>query len=491
MKRTLKHILRNITCRISGPDDISIRAIEFDSRKVEKGDLFAAVRGTQVDGHNFIRAAIEKGAAAVLCEEIPADLPGEGITFIVVDNSAYALGLAAANYYDNPGNKLKLAAVTGTNGKTSIATLLYRLHSQMGHYSGLLSTVVNKIGPKEVAATHTTPDALTIQRLLSEMVAAGCTHAFMEASSHAIDQYRTAGLDIDVAIFTNLTHDHLDYHKNFDEYLKAKKRLFDMLSDKAYALVNVDDKNGKVIVQNTQAKVKTFGVKTVADFKAKVIESHFDGMLINIDNQEIWIKLIGQFNVSNILAVYGTALLLGSPREEVLRIISTLGTVDGRFENIQSNTGVTAIIDYAHTPDALKNVLTTIREIKPEQAELITVVGAGGDRDRTKRPVMGKLAADMSERVILTSDNPRSEDPDQIIKEMMNGVEVKDRSRVLAITDRKEAIRAACMMAKPGDVVLVAGKGHETYQEIKGVRNYFNDKQVITELFMVNNINLQ
>jgi len=490
MGRKLEHIIQNIPCKVIGSRDIIIGKIAFDSRQIEPGDMFVAVRGTHVDGHKFIENVIQNGAIAVLCEELPDKLQ-QNITFIHVDDSAQALGLAVSNYYDNPSSQLKLIGVTGTNGKTSIATLLYRLVTQLGQKSGLLSTVRNMIGEKEIAATHTTPDAIAIQSMLKQMVDEGCTHAFMEVSSHAIDQKRISGLEFNIAIFTNLTHDHLDYHKTFEAYLKAKKQLFDNLPQSAFALVNSDDRNGKVMVQNTQARVKTFGIRSIADFKAKIIENHFDGMLVSIDNRELWIKLIGEFNASNLLAVYAAAILLGYPEDEILRILSTLRTVDGRFEYVRSNSGITAIIDYAHTPDALKNVLTTINQIRSDMSQLITVVGAGGDRDRTKRPVMGKLSAEMSNRVILTSDNPRSEDPDTIIGEMMEGVDIADRGKVLTITDRREAIKAACIMAKPGDVVLIAGKGHETYQEIKGVKNYFNDKQVVLELFAVNKIDLQ
>ena len=486
MATKLEHIIHNIPCQLTGSRDIYVNNMHFDSRKIGPGDMFVAVRGTQVDGHKFIDEVIRRKAAAILCENLPEKIEKQ-VTYITVEDSAQALGIAASNFFDNPSSKLKLVGVTGTNGKTSIATLLYRLILQAGHKAGLLSTIQNRIGEKEIAATHTTPDAIAIQSMLSEMVNAGCTYAFMEASSHAIDQKRVAGLDFDIAIFTNITHDHLDYHKNFDAYLKAKKQLFDGLGPSAYALVNIDDRNGKVMVQNTRAQVKTFGVRSVADFKARIIESHFDGMLVNIDNTELWIKLIGEFNASNTLAIYAAATLLGFEKEKVLRIISKLDTVDGRFEYIKSDTGVTAIIDYAHTPDALKNVLGTINQIRSKTSELITVVGAGGDRDRTKRPVMGKISADMSNRVILTSDNPRSEDPEAIINEMMQGVDAADRHRVLSIANRKEAIKTACSMARPGDVVLVAGKGHETYQEIKGVKNYFNDKQVVSEIFSINN----
>ena len=489
MEKKLEHIIHKIPCAVIGRRDISIGKITFDSRQVGPGDMFVAVKGTHTDGHEFIEDVIRKGASAVLCELLPDKQP-DHVTFIQVDDSARVLGLAVSNYYDNPGSHLKLVGVTGTNGKTSIATLLYRLLTQLGYKSGLLSTVRNMIGEKELAATHTTPDAIAIQSMLKQMVDEGCTHAFMEVSSHAIDQKRISGLEFDIAIFTNLTHDHLDYHKTIEGYLKAKKQLFDSLPASAFALVNSDDRNGKVMVQNSRAKVKTFGVRSVADFKAKIIESHFDGMLVTLDGAELWIKLIGEFNASNVLAVYAAATLLGQPKDEILRIISTLSTVDGRFEYVRSDKGITAIVDYAHTPDALKNVLTTINQIRGQTSQLITVVGAGGDRDKTKRPVMGKISAGLSDRVILTSDNPRSEDPDTIIAEMMEGVLAENRNRVAAITDRREAIKTACMMAKPGDVILIAGKGHETYQEIKGVRNYFNDKQIVSELFQLNKINL-
>jgi UDP-N-acetylmuramoyl-L-alanyl-D-glutamate--2,6-diaminopimelate ligase len=490
MAKKLEHIINGIPCTIQGEQDIVINNMVFDSRKVKSGDLFVAVKGTHVDGHEYVAGAIKDGAIAILCEVLPQN-PDPKITFIQVQDSAGALGLAAANFFDNPSQLLKLVGVTGTNGKTSIATLLYRIFTQFGHKSGLLSTVRNMVGPKEIDATHTTPDAITIQSMMRQMVDEGCTHAFMEVSSHSIDQKRISGLEFDIAIFTNLTHDHLDYHKTFDAYLNAKKQLFDNLTETAWALVNADDKNGKVMVQNTRARIKTFGIRSVADFKAKIIESHFDGMLIHIDQAEVWIKLIGEFNVSNILAVYAAANLLGYPKDEILKVISNLGNVDGRFEYVRSNDGITAIIDYAHTPDALQNVLTTIHQIRKENAQIITVVGAGGDRDRTKRPVMGKISAELSDKVFLTSDNPRSEEPLEIINEMLAGIDASEKKKVLAIVDRKEAIRAACMMAKPGDVILIAGKGHETYQEVKGVKSYFNDKQVVSEIFMINNTNPQ
>ena len=490
MPKTLEHIIAGLKCTVKGDNTMTVNRIVFDSRSVEKGDLFAAVRGTQVDGHKFIPMAIEKGAAVILCEHFDSYITAE-ITVVIVGDSATALGVAAANFYDNPSRKLRLMGVTGTNGKTSKATLSHRLFSEFGFKCGLLSTVRNLVGTKELAATHTTPDAVAIQSLMNDMVEAGCDYVFMEVSSHAADQKRIAGLEFDIAIFTNLTHDHLDYHKTFDAYLKAKKSFFDALPKTAFALINTDDKNGRVMVQNTLAALKTYGLHSMTDFKGKVIESHFDGMLMNINGVELWTKLIGEFNAYNLLAVYATGVLFGLSQEDVLRVLSNISTVEGRFEYIRSNTGVTAIIDYAHTPDALKNVISTINQIRSGAGQLITVVGAGGDRDRTKRPVMGKIAAEFSTRVIFTSDNPRSEDPQEIINEMLSGVETDKRKNVLAITDRREAIRTACMLATGGDVILVAGKGHETYQEIKGKRNYFNDKQVVSEIFMVSNINLQ
>jgi UDP-N-acetylmuramoyl-L-alanyl-D-glutamate--2,6-diaminopimelate ligase len=490
MAKKLEQIIHGIPCEIMGEKELLINHIVFDSRKVKEGDLFVAQRGTHVDGHEYIDGAIRDGAIAILCEKLPEKI-SENTTFIRVNDSSEALGLAAANYFGNPTRQLKLVGVTGTNGKTSIATLLHRVVTKFGHKAGLLSTVRNLVGEKEIQATHTTPDSIAIQSLMRQMVDEGCEYAFMEVSSHSIDQKRIAGLKFEGAIFTNLTHDHLDYHKTFDAYLKAKKQLFDNLPENAWALVNVDDKNGRVMIQNTKARVKTFAVRSIADFKAKIIESHFDGMLVTIDQVELWIKLIGEFNASNILAVYAGAGLLGFPKDEILKIVSNLGTVDGRFEYVRSNDGITAIIDYAHTPDALVNVLTTINQIRKEGSQLITVVGAGGDRDRTKRPVMGKISAEMSDRVFLTSDNPRSEDPQTIIDEMLAGIDTTQRKCVLCIADRREAIKAACMMAKTGDVILIAGKGHETYQEVKGVKSYFNDKQIVSDIFMMNKINPQ
>jgi len=486
----LELILKGIKFNLRGDINKDIREIVFDSRKVAKGDLFVAIRGTKSDGHDFIQQAIGDGASAILCEEVPSGLP-EQITIITVENTNEALGQAAANYYDNPSRKLKLVGVTGTNGKTSIVTLSHRLFTEFGYKAGLLSTVRNLIGQTEHPATHTTPDSLTIQCMMKDMVDAGCEYAFMEVSSHSVDQRRIAALDFDVAVFTNITHDHLDYHKTFDAYIKAKKQFFDELSANAFALVNNDDKHASVMVQNTDAKVKTFGVHSIADFKVKIIESHFDGMLISIDNTELWCHLIGDFNASNLLAVYSIGILLGREKDEILKVISTLQTVEGRFEYVRSLNGITAIIDYAHTPDALINVIKTINQIRNESCKLITVVGAGGDRDKTKRPVMGNIAAENSSRVILTSDNPRSEDPQVILDEMLAGVGSDKRKNVIVQVNRHEAIRTACMMANEGDVILIAGKGHETYQEIKGVKSHFSDKEVVSEIFMINKINMQ
>jgi len=482
MTKKLEKILKNIACQVVGEKNIVINNIHFDSRKIGPGDLFVAIKGTHNDGHSYINSVIEKGVAAILCESIPENHP-EHITFIKVPDSAEALGIAVSNFFGNPSGKLRLIGVTGTNGKTSIATLLYRVASSFGNKSGLISTVRYVVGERETEATHTTPDPIAIHSLLRQMADEGCSHAFMEVSSHAVDQKRIAGLKFDIAIFTNLTHDHLDYHKTFDAYLKAKKQFFDRLTTDSYALVNIDDRNGRVMVQNTRAKVKTYGLRSAADFKAKILESHFDGMKIMLDNTELWIKLIGEFNASNILAVYGAAHLLGYPKEEVLKVISNLSTVDGRFEYVRSPKGVTAIIDYAHTPDALMNVLTTINQIRGKNSQIFAVIGAGGDRDRTKRPVMAKITKELCDQLILTSDNPRSEDPEAIIREMLEGIAAQERAGVISIADRKEAIKTACRMAKQGDVVLIAGKGHETYQEIKGVKNYFNDKQVVSEIF--------
>ena len=480
-------------CKIlksKGSTDIQISGISFDSRVIEKGYLFIAVSGTAVDGHKFIDASVEKGAIAIVCEKLPDTLK-DNITYVATENSAKALGIIASNYFDNPSQKIKLVGITGTNGKTTTVTLLYRLVRALGHKAGLLSTVRNYVDDEMVEATHTTPDSIQINQLLKKMVDAGCTYAFMEVSSHSIVQERIAGLRFEGAIFSNITHDHLDYHNTFEEYLKAKKKFFDDLPNEAFALINADDRNGKVMVQNTKANVKFYGLKSMADYKAKIIESHFEGMLLNIDQTEVWVKLIGEFNAHNLLAVYAAARLLKLPKDEILKTISGLETVEGRFEYLHSNDGVIAIVDYAHTPDALLNVLNTINQIRTCNEQLIVVVGAGGNRDKTKRPIMAQVCVENSNKVILTSDNPRFEEPEEIIKDMEAGIEEPFKRNYLSITDRKEAIKTACMMAQKGDIILVAGKGHEPYQDIKGVKSHFNDKEIIAEQFMLNKTNPQ
>ena len=487
--KTLSEVLNGIgDLTVTGDRNCAIKGIAFDSRKVLEGFLFAALPGTTVDGHRFIAAAIANGAKAVLCEQLPEN-PDKNITWIKAANSSVTLGLAASNFYGNPSSAMKIVGITGTNGKTTTATLLYRLFKELGHKAGLFSTVCNYVDNKQIMATHTTPDPLQIQELMSEMVAAGCTYCFMEVSSHAIDQDRTAGIDFDGGIFTNLTHDHLDYHKTFAEYRNAKKKFFDQLSPIAFAITNIDDKNGMFMLQNTSARKLSYAGKTMADFKVKVIESHFDGMLINIDGTEVWTHFVGNFNAYNLLAVYGAAISLGANKEEVLRIISMLKPVDGRFETFVSPNGIFAVVDYAHTPDAIKNVLSAINEVRTGNETLFTVVGAGGDRDKTKRPEMAFEAAIASDKVILTSDNPRSEDPEVIISEMVKGVPANKTANVVTITNRKEAIRTASMMARPGDIILIAGKGHEDYQEIKGVKHHFDDREVIREIFNITNQN--
>lgn len=477
--KKLTDILTDLDYSAKGDVNRTINKIEFDSRKIEKGDLFVAQKGTVHDGHKFIGQVIEQGAAVIVCEDLPDKLNND-VCYIKVTDSNLALAKIAANYFDNPSSRLKLAGVTGTNGKTSIATLLHELFQVSGYKCGLLSTVCNKIGDEVLGATHTTPDAIAINGLFRKMVDEGCQYAFMEVSSHAIHQQRIAFLDFDIAIFTNITHDHLDYHQTFDEYIRVKKMFFDNLKDNAFALVNIDDKRGQIMVQNTKAQVKTYGLKGIATYKAKIIESHFEGTLVNIDNTEVWTRLIGEFNVSNLLAVYGAGLIAGLDKEQVLKILSTLKSVEGRFDYYRSNTGITAIIDYAHTPDALKNVLKTINQIRTGDEKLITVVGAGGNRDKTKRPEMANIAAEMSDQVILTSDNPRNEDPDAIIADMMEGIKPDQQAKTICITDRAQAIKTSSVMASSGDIILIAGKGHENYQEIKGVRRFFSDKEEIS-----------
>lgn len=466
--------------KLVGQSDIDLTGVNSDSRKVEPGSLFVATRGTQVDGHDYIASAIEKGAMAVVCEILPEKLSPD-VVYVVVKNTNVALGKIASAWYDFPSSSLRLVGVTGTNGKTTIATLLYRLFRRLGHKCGLISTVCNCIDSEEFPSTHTTPDPLTLNRLLAQMVEYGCKFAFMEVSSHAIDQRRIEGLCFEGGVFTNLTRDHLDYHKTFAEYLAVKKRFFDELSDEAFALTNVDDKNGLVMLQNTKAEKKTYSVRSMSDFKTKVIEDGFDGLKLEINRKEVFLPFIGKFNAYNLTAVYATALLLGCDSDETLLNLSALRPVSGRFEPIAAPSGYKVIVDYAHTPDALKNVLETIDSFLAVEARLITVVGCGGNRDRGKRPLMAKEAVKLSHQVIFTSDNPRNEEPQTIVDEMMEGVEMADRAKVITILDRYQAIKTAMLLARPKDVVLIAGKGHENYQEINGTRTHFDDKEVVRE----------
>ncbi len=465
---------------VHGSTNVAITSIVLDSRNVTKDALFVAVRGVQSDGHSFIEKAIELGALAVACETLPEVLNPK-VTYVRVVDSSVALGFMAANYYDQPSASLRLIGVTGTNGKTTTVTLLFQLFRAMGFKAGMFTTVRNMINADEVPATHTTPDAIELNRMLKAMVDAGCKYVFMEVSSHSVVQNRIAGLQFAGGIFTNITHDHLDYHGTFDAYIKAKKGFFDMLPSGAFALVNKDDSNGAVMVQNTKALKRSFSVRSAADFHCKVLENQFSGLHLNMDGTEFWSKLIGSFNASNMLAVYAASRLLNQDKMNVLTTLSTLGPVEGRFQYVRSASGVIAIVDYAHTPDAIENVLKTIRDIRNGNESVITIVGCGGDRDKTKRPIMAKIACDFSDRVILTSDNPRSEDPTAIIEEMKVGVEMKHMRALLSVVDRKEAIRAAIAIAKPGDIVLVAGKGHEKYQEVKGVKHPFDDMEILRE----------
>ena len=466
-----------------GNMDIEITGVQMDSRKVKKGDLFIAVKGTQTDGHAFISKALELGAIAVLqSNELSAELL-EGVTYVRVADTEDAVGKVATEFFGDPSRKLQLVGVTGTNGKTTIATVLYNMYRAFGHKVGLCSTVCNYIDDQAVPADHTTPDPITLNELLARMVEAGCEYAFMECSSHAIQQKRIDGLHFVGALFTNLTRDHLDYHKTFENYRNAKKMFFDGLDKDAFAITNADDRNGMVMVQNTKATIKTYSTRTVADFKGRILEESLEGMLLDIDGREVSVRFIGRFNVSNLLAVYGAAIMLGKEPQEVLRVMSTLHPVNGRFEAIRSKDGVSAIVDYAHTPDALINVLTTINEIVKGKASVITVCGAGGNRDKGKRPLMAQEAANRSDRVIITSDNPRFEDPQDIINDMLAGLDAEQKKKVISIVDRREAIRTAAMMAQPGDVILVAGKGHEPYQEIKGVKHHFDDHEEIRAAF--------
>ena len=480
----LSELLKNVEVLNSlGNAEVDITGVNIDSRRIEKGHLFVAIPGTQTDGHNFIPKAIEQGATAVLCEYFP-NTRVPGVTYIVVASTEDAVGKVATIFYGDPSTKLKLVGVTGTNGKTTIATLLYNMFRKFGHKCGLLSTVCNYIEGEAIAADHTTPDPIELNKLLHQMVVAGCEYAFMECSSHAIAQKRIGGLTFAGGLFTNLTRDHLDYHKTFENYRDAKKAFFDGLPKEAFAITNADDKNGSVMVQNCKAKIKTYSTRSMADFRARIIECHFEGMYLEIDGREVGVQFIGKFNVSNLLAVYGAAIMLGKKPEDILLILSTLKSVAGRLEPIRSKEGVTAIVDYAHTPDALENVLNAIHEVLDGKGgQVITVCGAGGNRDKGKRPLMAQEAVKQSNRVISTSDNPRFEEPQDIINDMLAGLDQKQMKKVVSIVDRKEAIKTACMLAQKGDVILIAGKGHEDYQEIKGVKHHFDDREVVREIF--------
>lgn len=479
----LKELLHAVpVIQVEGSIDIEVSSVCFDSRKAVEGALFVAVKGVHTDGHLFIGQVISQGTKIIVAEELPNELI-DNVTYVLVNDSAYVLGLIASNFYGNPSQDIKLVGVTGTNGKTTVATLLFNLFDHLGYHVGLLSTVENRIGDRIVPATHTTPDPISLNALLREMVDDGCDYCFMEVSSHAVVQQRIAGLRFAGGIFTNITHDHLDFHGTFDNYIKAKKKFFDDLDSYAFALTNADDKNGSVMLQNTFGHRKTYGLQNVADFKARIVESHFDGMLLQIDGQEVWVKLVGGFNAYNILAVYGTAILLEQETLKVLTALSEITGAEGRFETVRSSKGVFGIVDYAHTPDAVENVLETIKGLKVAGQQIITVLGCGGDRDKTKRPEMAKVALKYSDKLIITSDNPRTEDPLQIIKDMEAGISVDKKKNSFSISDRREAIRAACHLALPGDIVLVAGKGHEKYQEINGVRHHFDDKEELENTF--------
>lgn len=465
---------------IIGSTHVAVSSVVLDSRKVKKDSLFVATVGVNVDGHSFIDKAVELGAIAIVCEKIPENRK-ENVTYVKVSDSSYALGIIACNYFDNPSAKLKLVGVTGTNGKTTTVTLLFNLFRSLGYAVGLLSTVQNKINNTIIPATHTTPDPLSLNELLHSMVEQGCEYAFMEVSSHAIVQHRIAGVHFAGAVFSNITHDHLDYHKTFDEYIRAKKMFFDHLPSTAFALTNKDDRNGLVMLQNTQAEKFTYSLRSISDFKCKVLENHLNGLFLQIDGKDVWVKLIGSFNAYNVLAVYAAAVLLKQDKTNVLTALSNLNSVEGRFQYVKSEHGVIGIVDYAHTPDALKNVLETIKDIRTGNEQVITLVGCGGDRDNAKRPVMAAIACEYSNKVILTSDNPRSEDPESILDQMQKGVSPSDARKTLRITDRKEAIKTALSLSKAGDIILVAGKGHEKYQEIKGVKHPFDDFEILKE----------
>ncbi|MBR5349722.1 MAG: UDP-N-acetylmuramoyl-L-alanyl-D-glutamate--2,6-diaminopimelate ligase [Prevotella sp.] len=479
---TLDQLLKNIKpILVAGSTAVDITGINIDSRKIMPGHLFVAIKGTQTDGHQYIEKAIQSGAAAILCEDLPTQQ--EDVTYIQVASTEDAVGKVATLFYGDPTSKLKLVGVTGTNGKTTIATLLYNMFRKLGYKCGLLSTVCNYIEDEQLPTSHTTPDPIELNQLLGKMVDAGCEYAFMECSSHAIAQKRIGGLKFTGGIFTNLTRDHLDYHKTFENYRDAKKAFFDSLPKGAFAIINADDKNGSYMVQNCKATIKTYSTRTMADFMAKILECHFEGMYLDIDRHEVGVQFIGKFNVSNLLAVYGAAVMLGEKTEDILVVMSTLKSVNGRLDPVRSPEGFTAIVDYAHTPDALENVLNAIHEVLNGKGQVITVCGAGGNRDKGKRPLMAQEAVKQSDKVIITSDNPRFEDPQDIINDMLAGLDKQQMKKVLSIVDRKEAIRTACMMAKKGDVILVAGKGHEDYQEIKGVKHHFDDKEILRDIF--------
>lgn len=479
----LRDILYGVALeQVIGSTEVEVAALHFDSRKIAQNNLFVAIKGTVSDGHLFIDKAITLGANVIVCDVLPADFR-EGVTYVKVANAAKSLGIIASNFYQHPSKKIKLVGVTGTNGKTTVATLLYKLFRELGYKVGLISTVENQINDKVIPSTHTTPDPIALNSLLTDMLALGCDYCFMEVSSHAVAQYRIEGLHFTGGIFTNITHDHLDFHLSFDNYIKAKKAFFDSLNKSAFALTNADDKNGMVMLQNTAAHKKTYAIKTLADYKGKIIENLFSGLHLDIDNQEVYFKLVGSFNASNLLAVYGAALLLDQDKTKVLTVLSRLDGAEGRFDYIISPNKVIGIVDYAHTPDAIENVLSTIDNIRSKTETVITIIGCGGDRDKTKRPLMAQTACDWSDKVILTSDNPRTENPETIIKEMQEGVSPVNQRKVIAITDRKEAIKTACHLAKPGDIILLAGKGHEKYQEINGVRTEFDDKKILGDCF--------
>jgi len=483
----LSELLSNIKLsQILGSTDICISDITQNSTVVQQGSLFFAIKGTQVDGHKYISKAVSDGAVCIVCEDIPADV-SQNVTYVQVVDSSYAMGVIASTWFGEPSSKLKLVGITGTNGKTTTVTLLFNLFRKLGYHTGLLSTIMNKIDDEEFAASNTTPDAIHLNELLFKMVEKGCSFCFMEVSSHAVVQNRIAGLTFTGGIFSNLTHDHLDFHGTFEDYLKAKKLFFDSLPSSSFALTNIDDKNGLVMCQNTKATKYTYSLQRIAHFKGKIIEAPLDGLLLNLSGNEVWVRLVGKFNGYNVLVVYAVSLLLGQDSREVLAVLSNLKSIEGRFDYVKSPNGITGIVDYAHTPDALQNVLDTINQLRKGDESLITVLGCGGDRDKTKRPIMARIAAMMSDRTILTSDNPRSEVPEEIIKDMFSGLDKELEAKVYSITDRKEAIRMACALSKENDVILVAGKGHEKYQEIKGVKYPFDDKEILKSYLGIEN----